>query len=197
VLRDRDSRFSGPFRRGLPHRRRPGHPHSDPGTEGERVRRTMGENGSPGVPRPHLDPRPTPPGADPPGVRGALQRGTAAPGTAACVPFAAPFIQVSKHPRHGPKEGPTERTDSRVPQVCSVTRICVPLSLDHVLIFGRRHLQRVLGVYAEHYNRARLHRSMDLRPPDPAPSAEGVAGSRVRRRDVLGGLIHEYQRSAA
>ena len=50
-------------------------------------------------------------------------------------------------------------------------------------------------VYAEHYNRARPHRSMDLRPPDPAPSAEGVAGSRVRRRDVLGGLIHEYQRA--
>jgi transposase InsO family protein len=77
--------------------------------------------------------------------------------------------------------------------VGTVRREC----LDHVLIFGRRHLQRVLGVYAEHYNRARPHRSMDLRPPDPAPSAEGVAGSRVRRRDVLGGLIHEYQRSAA
>jgi len=76
--------------------------------------------------------------------------------------------------------------------VGSVRREC----LDHVLIFGRRHLQRVLGVYAEHYNRARPHRSMDLRPPDPVPSAEGVAGSRVRRRDVLGGLIHEYERSA-
>jgi len=69
--------------------------------------------------------------------------------------------------------------------------------LDHVLIFGRRHLQRVLHAYAEHYNRARPHRSIDLRSPDPAPSAEAVAGSRVRRRDVLGGLIHEYQRTAA
>jgi Integrase core domain len=57
--------------------------------------------------------------------------------------------------------------------VGTVRREC----LDHVLIFGRRHLQRVLHAYAEHYNGARPHRSIDLRPPDPAPSAEGVAGS--------------------
>jgi putative transposase len=69
--------------------------------------------------------------------------------------------------------------------------------LDHVLIFGRRYLQRVLGAYTEHYNRARPHRGLDLDPPDPPPSAEGVAGSPVRRRDILGGLIHEYHRAAA
>jgi len=69
--------------------------------------------------------------------------------------------------------------------------------LDHVLIFGRRHLQRVLAVYAEHYNRERPHRALELRPPDPASPAEGVAGSRVRRRAILGGLIHEYQWIAA
>jgi transposase len=38
--------------------------------------------------------------------------------------------------------------------------------LEHILIFGRRHLQGVLGAYAEHYNRARPHRSLELRPPD-------------------------------
>jgi transposase InsO family protein len=69
--------------------------------------------------------------------------------------------------------------------------------LDHVLIFGRHHLQRVLSAYAEHYNRARPHRGLDLDPPDPASSVEGVAGSPVRRRDILGGLIHEYHRNAA
>jgi hypothetical protein len=69
--------------------------------------------------------------------------------------------------------------------------------LDHVLIFGRRHLHRVLGAYAEHYNLARPHRSIDLRPPDPAPGPERTDGERIRRRDVLGGLIHEYERSAA
>jgi transposase InsO family protein len=77
--------------------------------------------------------------------------------------------------------------------VGTVRREC----LDHVLIFGRRHLQRVLVTYVEHYNRARPHQSIDLRPPDPAAPAEGVGGSIVRRQDVLGGLIHEYERSAA
>jgi putative transposase len=77
--------------------------------------------------------------------------------------------------------------------VGTVRREC----LDHVLILGRRHLEPVLDAYAEHYNRARPHRSIDLRPPDHAASAEGVVGSRIRRRDVLGGLIHEYERSAA
>jgi putative transposase len=69
--------------------------------------------------------------------------------------------------------------------------------LDHVLIFGRRHLQRVHGAYVEHYNRARPHRGIDFEPPDPGPCAEAVPGTKVRRRDVLGGLIHEYYRSAA
>jgi putative transposase len=76
--------------------------------------------------------------------------------------------------------------------VGTVRREC----LDHVLIFGRCHLQRVLDAYAKHYNRARPHRSVDLRPPDPAPSAEAAAGSPVRRREVLGGLIHECKRAA-
>lgn len=69
--------------------------------------------------------------------------------------------------------------------------------LDHVLIFGRRHLERVLDAYTEHYNRARPHRAIGLHPPDGASSVESVAGSRVRRRDVLGGLLHEYFRAAA
>jgi putative transposase len=77
--------------------------------------------------------------------------------------------------------------------VGTVRREC----LDHVLIFGRRHLERLLGVYVEHYNSARPHRSIELRPPGPAPSAKGVSGSPVRRRDVLAGLIHEYERVAA
>ena len=77
--------------------------------------------------------------------------------------------------------------------VGTVRREC----LDHVLIFGRHHLEHVLDAYAEHDNGARPHRSIDLRPPDHAASAEGVAGSPVRRRDVHGGLTHEYKRQAA
>jgi hypothetical protein len=110
--------------------------------------------------------------------------------------FSGPFDEVLR------TEGlSVVRTPVRAPRanavaerwVGSVRREC----LDHVLIFGRRHLRRVLGAYAEHYNRARPHRSIDLRPPDPAPGPERTDGERIRRRDVLGGLIHEYERSPA
>jgi putative transposase len=77
--------------------------------------------------------------------------------------------------------------------VGSVRREC----LDHVLIFGRRHLQRVLGAYTYHYNLARPHRSLQLQPPEPGSNPETMPRTKVRRRDVLGGLIHEYHRSAA
>ncbi|HZA61107.1 MAG TPA: integrase core domain-containing protein [Actinomycetota bacterium] len=51
--------------------------------------------------------------------------------------------------------------------------------LDHVLIFGRRHLERVLDAYTEHYNRARPHRAIGLHPPDGA-SGRWLAGPSAR-----------------
>jgi putative transposase len=39
--------------------------------------------------------------------------------------------------------------------------------LDWLLIVGRRHLERVLRVYAEHYNEHRPHRALRLASPDP------------------------------
>ncbi len=70
--------------------------------------------------------------------------------------------------------------------------------LDWLLILNRRHLERVLRVYVEHYNRQRPHRGLDLRPPDPDPSPPPQpAILEIRRRDRLGGLIHEYYRAAA
>jgi hypothetical protein len=72
-----------------------------------------------------------------------------------------------------------------------------------MLIWGRRHLERVLDEYVRHYNHQRPHRSLQLRPPSgsdiestPTPSAAVIAG-RVRRRDRLGGLVHEYYQAAA
>jgi transposase InsO family protein len=110
--------------------------------------------------------------------------------------FSSPFDEVFR------TEGLTAvKTPLRSPRVNafaerwvgSVRREC----LDHILVFGRRHLQRVLSAYAEHHNRVRPHRGLDLEPPDPEPCAEAVTGTKVCRRDVLGGLIHEYHRSAA
>jgi hypothetical protein len=64
--------------------------------------------------------------------------------------------------------------------------------LDRILIFGRRHLEHVLRVYHRHYNEHRPHRALRLLPPngrDPPLNAT----DRLHRRDLLGGLIHEYE----
>jgi len=69
--------------------------------------------------------------------------------------------------------------------------------LDWLLVLGRRHLERVLRVYTEHYNKARPHRGLGLLTPDHRPAPPPwVCGARVRRRDVLDGLIHECERAA-
>jgi putative transposase len=71
---------------------------------------------------------------------------------------------------------------------------------DRVLITGPRHLRAVLDEYVAHYNQHRPHRARNLRPPDgshvaTAPVAD-LATARIRRRRVVGGLIHEYERAA-
>jgi putative transposase len=71
---------------------------------------------------------------------------------------------------------------------------------DRMLIAGPRHLQAVLDEYAGHFNQHRPHRARNLRPPDhdprtPPPVAD-LTAARIRRRKVLGGLIHEYQQAA-
>jgi len=70
--------------------------------------------------------------------------------------------------------------------------------LDRILILGRRHLERVLRVYTKHYNEHRPHRALQLTPPGGGNSADNdsiPAAAAVRRHDLLGGLIHEYQRA--
>ncbi len=66
--------------------------------------------------------------------------------------------------------------------------------LDHLLVLSRRHLESVLAEYVAHYNQARPHRSLDLTPPHPATVA--ARAGPIRRRDLLGGLIHEYELAA-
>jgi putative transposase len=65
------------------------------------------------------------------------------------------------------------------------------------LILNRRHLEGVLRVYVDHYNRTRPHRALELRPPDLDERPERPPEGEIRRRDRLGGLIHEYYRAAA
>ncbi len=70
--------------------------------------------------------------------------------------------------------------------------------LDHVLIYDRRHLERVLGSYVDHHVDERPHRGLGLAVPagDGSPPVPGAPRTPVERRDVLGGLIHEYRRAA-
>jgi transposase InsO family protein len=70
--------------------------------------------------------------------------------------------------------------------------------LDHVLIYGRRHLERVLGAYVAHYVAERPHRGLRLAVPagNRTPHVRGTPRTPVERGDVLGGLIHEYRWAA-
>jgi transposase InsO family protein len=97
----------------------------------------------------------------------------------------------------------TIRTPVRAPRanafverwIGTVRREC----LDRILVVNRRHLDRVPRVYIRPYNEHRPHRSLNQRSPIEAlpPKTDAVVPlDRVRRRDVLGGLIHEYKAAA-
>jgi transposase InsO family protein len=68
-----------------------------------------------------------------------------------------------------------------------------------LLIVNERHLRRVLTGYLRHYNAARPHRALG----QLAPAQDGtrrpeinLAEHQIRRRQVLGGLTHEYEIAA-
>jgi putative transposase len=108
--------------------------------------------------------------------------------------FRSEGIRVIKAPVRAPKaRAHAERW------VGSVRREC----LDRLLILGRRHLELVIKTYALHYNEHRPHRSLGQRPPlgQLPPSqvramADVIDLDRLRRRDLLGGLIREYRLAA-
>lgn len=103
--------------------------------------------------------------------------------------FAADGIEAILTPVRAPRaNGFAERW------VRTVRREC----LDWTLVLGRRHLEGVLREYVAHYNAKRPHRGIDLRAPDwlQDPPAPVPSMLRVRRSDVLGGVIHEYELAA-
>jgi transposase InsO family protein len=103
--------------------------------------------------------------------------------------FASEGIRIVKTPVRAPKANAfAERF------VGTVRREC----LDWLLILNRRHLEHVLRVFIEHYNSHRPHRSLELVPPSEIGTERLVCCSSgdVKRRDQLGGLIHEYSYAA-
>ena len=102
--------------------------------------------------------------------------------------FTAACVDVLRSPVRAPRANAiAERW------VGSVRRECV----DRMLIVNRRHLEQVLAEYVDHFNGHRPHRFLDQRTPDrTVVQLLRPAVTRVRRRNRLGGLIHEYQQVA-
>jgi len=99
------------------------------------------------------------------------------------------YIEMLKTPYHAPQ----------VNAICerflgSVRREC----LDHLLILHEKQLHRMLTAYVQYFNRVRPHQGIKQHIPeliaDPVPA--NCAGSEVISFPVLGGLHHDYRRSA-
>ena len=70
---------------------------------------------------------------------------------------------------------------------------------DRLLIVNEHHLRQVLTEYLHHYNTGRPHRALGQLAPaqaDSRPPEINLAEHRIRRKQVLGGLTHEYQIAA-
>ena len=92
------------------------------------------------------------------------------------------------------------------PQALRANAICERITgtlrrelLDRLLIVKEHQLRRVLTEYLRHYNTARPHRAPGQLAPAQAhtrPPEVNLAEYRIRRKQVLGGLTHEYQIAA-
>jgi putative transposase len=105
--------------------------------------------------------------------------------------FAGSGIAVLKTPPRAPRANTyAERWIGTLRREC----------LDRLLVVGQRHLWDVLATYVTHYNGHRPHRSLGQRPPDAPNSSTDLTtmpiDARVDRKQILGGLINEYQRAA-
>ena len=102
--------------------------------------------------------------------------------------FTAIGVRVIKTPVQAPRANAIcERWISSARRECT----------DRILIAGRRHLHHALSEYVDHYNTHRPHRTLGQRAPGgKIPAALADDTIRVRRRDRLGGLIHEYSQVA-
>jgi transposase InsO family protein len=69
----------------------------------------------------------------------------------------------------------------------SIRREC----LDHVVVFGERHLRHVLLSYINYYNETRTHLSLNKDAPE---SRTVDRAGHILCRSILGGLHHQYVR---
>jgi putative transposase len=97
------------------------------------------------------------------------------------------------------------KTDVRVPRMNAImerwVRSCRAEMLDRTLIVNQAHLMHALREYETFYNEHRPHRALyaaaPLRPlPQPITEPGRLAHLDIRRRDRLGGILHEYRHAA-
>jgi putative transposase len=67
---------------------------------------------------------------------------------------------------------------------------------DRILIYNERHATAVLDEYTRHFNNHRPHQGRRHRPPNHDPATVIPLDARIHRRQVLSGVINEYQRIA-
>jgi putative transposase len=73
--------------------------------------------------------------------------------------------------------------------------------LDRTLIWNQRHLLHALREFEQLYNGHRPHQGIgNARPSRPLPTPiadrDNLARLDIRRRDRLGGILHEYEHAA-
>ena len=99
----------------------------------------------------------------------------------------------------------TVKTGVRMPRMNSLMerwiRSCRAELLDRTLIWNQAHLLHALREYQQFFNNHRPHRALHSAaplPPLPQPMTGAVQLDQlnVRRRDRLGGTLHEYQHAA-
>jgi transposase InsO family protein len=93
----------------------------------------------------------------------------------------------------------------RIPRMNSIMerwiQACRHELLDRTLIFDQAHLLWARREYERHHNGHRPHRGIandrPLAPlPEPITDLDRLAHLNIRRRDRLGGLLHEYDHAA-
>jgi putative transposase len=97
------------------------------------------------------------------------------------------------------------RSGVQIPRMNAImerwVRTCRRELLDRTLIWNQRHLLHVLREYEEFYNEHRPHQGIaNARPRQPLPESitdpDRLARLDIRRRDRLGGILHEYEHAA-
>ena len=99
----------------------------------------------------------------------------------------------------------TVLTGIRMPRMNSImerwVQSCRHELLDRCLLWNERHLRHALREYEHFYNQHRAHQALNQaaprRPaPDPITDPGRITDLSIRRRDRLGGVLHEYSHAA-